>query len=146
MCELLMRQVTTDGLKLHERCVQKDQADKLRALRSSIAAFGASVRGLADGELALRPHSELRELHDPTLDGLFDFAALAQSLAFEARRVENRFATLWPADMDMVAKTIEEACPQWAHVKDELLDHPCVVQALVGNVGQHYNSIGPLCN
>ena len=46
----------------------------------------------------------------------------------------------------MVAKTIEETCPLWAHVKDELLDHPCVVQALVGNVGQHYNSIGPLCN
>ena len=80
------------------------------------------------------------------MDGLFDFAALPRSLALEAQRLENRFATLWSADMDMVAQAIAESCPQWAHVKDELLDHPRVVQALVANVGQHYNSIGPLCN
>ena len=48
--------------------------------------------------------------------------------------------------MDMVAQAIEQACPQWAHVKDELLDHLRVAQALVGDVGQHCNSIDPLCS
>ena len=71
--------------------------------------------------------------HSKVLHGICKPVSVTASVHREVAMLMDRFAVSWKNDLTICAQQVRDACPEWIHLKETLLQQPNVITALIDN-------------
>jgi len=140
-CQIFNNNVVKDS-KRTGRQISADSVKMLSVLRGEISQMDTFLKGSRE---MLSLGAQTDSFHCNALDFLVSVDAADATLQ-GARQIASEISGAWVKDITDLAESVSNVCPQWAHVREDLLKTPEVMKALLDNVGVHYTKIGPLVN
>ena len=123
-----------------ERTMSLDSVKMLSSVRREIADTDQSnAMLLKELEMGVGSH----QIHCTALDKLIIQEEFVTLLG-RARALVGKIVKRWLADLNAIHSALEEACPNWAPFRNDMLLRPDIIQSLLDNVDKHYIKIGPL--